>query len=524
MNYAMILFILGWVCAFEALFMVVPLGIALYEGNLRVAVSFLAAIVICLLMAGMTSLIPRKNKTLQTKDGMIAVALSWIVLSLIGALPFMWSGEIPHYIDAFFEIVSGFTTTGSSILSDVEALSYASRFWRSFSHWIGGMGVPVFLLAFLPGKGGSFMQLMKAESPGPDVGKLVPRVRDSAKYLYKIYLAMSLIQVVLLLITGMPLFDYLTITMGTAGTGGFAVRNSGMNDYSMLQQAIIAIFMVLFGINFNTYFFLVKGKVKEAFRSEEVITYLVIIGLSTAAITVSCGFLFPNVFEAIHHAFFQVASIITTTGFATADFNEWTTFACAILVLLMFMGACAGSTGGGIKVSRIIILFKGIRKEFHTLLHPRSVYRSRMDGKIIPHEVIRSVTVFLSVYLLIFIFSVLLVSLDGYDLITSFTAVAATLNNIGPGLQLVGPMSNFSYFSDFSKLVLSLDMLAGRLELLPVLLLLIPSMWASRKRSSDSPSRLLHPESGVFARRRKKSAAGSSFRNSVKGTAGGPSV
>lgn len=504
MNYAMILFILGWVCAFEALFMVVPMGIAIYEGNMAVAVAFLLTIGVCLLLAGLSSLIPRKNRTLQAKDGMIAVALCWIVLSAIGALPFMWSGEVPHYIDAFFETVSGFTTTGSSVLSDLDSMSYATRFWRSFTHWIGGMGVLVFLLVFLPGKGGSFMQLMKAESPGPDVGKLVPKVRDSAKYLYKIYLAMTLIQLVLLLITGMPLFDAATITMGTAGTGGFSVRNSGMGDYSMLQQAIIAVFMVLFGINFNTYFFLVRGRVKDAFRSEEVKTYLVIIALSTLTIAVSCLALFPSFLESLHHAFFQVASIITTTGYATADFNLWAPIACTILVLLMFVGACAGSTGGGIKVSRLLILFKGIQKEFHTLLHPRSVYKSRIDGKVIPHEVIRSVTVFISVYLLIFITALLLISLDGKDLVTNFTAAAATLNNIGPGLGLVGPMSNFADFSDFSKLVLSFCMLAGRLELLPILLLMIPSIWASRRRPADLPVRMIHPERGVFSRRKNQ--------------------
>ncbi|MCF0245738.1 MAG: TrkH family potassium uptake protein [Ileibacterium sp.] len=483
MNLGIILYVLGMVCMFEAGFLLLPLFTAFLYQEYNIVQVYGICIVICMVIGLILVMTTRKNRAdMKPKEGVAIVGLSWLVLSLLGALPFFLSGEIPHYIDAFFETVSGFTTTGSTILTDVDAMSYGSRMWRSFTHWVGGMGVLVFLLALLPSKNGSFMNLMMAESPGPDVSKLVPKVRDTAKYLYWIYIGMTAIQLILLLLAGMQVFDAVTLTFGTAGTGGFAVRSSGFEDYTILQQGIIAVFMMLFGINFNFYFLLIKGKLKDAFKMEEVLTYLGIIVAVTAVIVISVYPMFNNLFYAIHHVFFTVSSLITTTGYATVDFNLWPSIALVLLVTIMFIGACAGSTGGGIKVGRINIMVKGIVKEFYTLFHPRSVKKVRMDGRPIAHDVVRSTNVFIALYLLIFVGSVILVSLNGKDLVTTFTAVAATLNNIGPGLAGVGPMSNFSELSYFSKLVLSFDMLAGRLELLPIIMLLIPSMWkVSRK-------------------------------------------
>lgn len=480
MNFYIIAYILGCVCLFEGVFMVLPLITALIYHETNLIITYLICIAICLAAGGLLVLFGGKHrKNLRSKEGMIAVALSWIVLSLLGSLPFLISGEIPYFADAFFETVSGFTTTGSTILTDVGAMSYANRFWRSFTHWVGGMGVLVFILALMPARGGGFMNLMTAESPGPDVSKLVPRLRDTALMLYVIYFGMTIIQLILLLLAGMPFFDAITLTMGTAGTGGFAVRSDGFDSYTMLQTGIIAVFMLLFGINFNFYFLVLRGKLKQAFRMEEVLTYLGIIAISVILIVFVSWRLFPDLFYAIHHIFFTVSSIITTTGYSTVDFNQWPATALIILVLLMICGACAGSTGGGFKVSRINIILKGIRKEFHTLIHPRSVRKVRMDGKVIPHEVVRSVNVFLAIYICVFVVSLILISFDGKDLVTTFTSVAATLNNIGPGLGEVGPTGSFAGYSDFSKLVLSFDMLAGRLELLPLILLFLPSMWMS---------------------------------------------
>lgn len=491
MNFTVIRYVLSVVCKFEALFMALPLICALLYGENHIALIYGICMAICFGCGLLLSIRTKGSHQIHPKEGMIAVALSWLVLSVLGALPFWLSGEIPSYIDAFFETVSGFTTTGSSILHDVGLMSYGSRFGRSFTHWVGGMGVLVFLLAIVPATGGGFVNLMVAESPGPSVSKMVPKLRDTAKYLYTIYLGLTLIQLVLLLLARMNPFDAITLTMGTAGTGGFAVRSDGFASYTMLQTGIIAVFMMLFGINFNTYFLLVRGKGKQAFKSEEVITYLLIIVAAVVLITFSVYTMFPSVFEAIHHVFFTVSSIITTTGYATVDFNKWAPIAQTVLVLLMFCGACAGSTGGGIKVSRFNIMVKGIRKEFQTLLHPRSVKKVRMDGKPIAHEVVRSVNVFIAIYILVFVVSLVLISFEGRDLTTNFTAVAATLNNIGPGLAGVGPMSSFAEYSDFSKLVLSFDMLAGRLELLPMILLIMPAIWlpGGLRRRKKQPAR-----------------------------------
>ncbi|MDO4343316.1 MAG: TrkH family potassium uptake protein [Eubacteriales bacterium] len=481
MNYQIIRYMLGYVCYFEAAFLALPVLVGLIYGEFQVCAAYAASALLCAVLGVVFTFRKPKDRRLYTKEGLVTVALCWIVLSLLGAVPFYISGEIPFYVDALFETVSGFTTTGSSILMDVEAMSHAGLFWRSFTHWIGGMGVLVFILAILPLKGGAFMNLMKAESPGPSVSKMVPRLRDTAIFLYAIYMGMTLLQFVLLLLGGMPVFDAITLTMGTAGTGGFAVKNTGIADYTVYQQAVITIFMILFGVNFNTYFLLVRKKPKQALKSEEVRTYLAIIAVSVAVITINILPMFPNLFQALHHAAFQVGSIITTTGYSTRDFNQWPPLSKTILMILVFIGACAGSTGGGIKVSRIVIMVKGIGKEIKMLLHPRSVYKVRMDGRMIEHEVVRSVNVYLAIYVLVFVGSLLIITLDEKDLVTNFTAVGVTLNNIGPGLEVVGPAGNFSSFSPLSKLVLCLDMLAGRLELFPMLMLFVPSVWKRRK-------------------------------------------
>ena len=411
------------------------------------------------------------------KEGCIATALGWIMMSLYGCLPFVLTGEIPCFTDALFETVSGFTTTGASILSDVEALSYCSLFWRSFTHWIGGMGVLVFLLTILPLSGGSHINLMRAESPGPSVGKLVPKVKHTARILYIIYLGMTVIEILLLLLGDMPLFDALTTAFGTAGTGGFGIKNTSMMDYSPYLQWVVTIFMVLFGVNFNAYYLMLFGKFRRAFAMEEVRWYLIIIAFATGVIFLQILGSSAGVFDALTHSSFQVASIITTTGFSTIDFDLWPQTSRTILVLLMFIGACAGSTGGGIKVSRCVVMVKTVAKELNSYIHPRSVRKIKLEGKPIDHEVLRSINVYFCTYLLIFCGSIFLLSLEGKDLVTNFTAVAATFNNIGPGLELVGPTRNFGGFSHFSKYVLIFDMLAGRLELFPLLILFHPAVW-----------------------------------------------
>lgn len=380
-------------------------------------------------------------------------------------------------IDALFETVSGFTTTGSSILSDVEALSHCALFWRSFTHWIGGMGVLVFLLAVIPLSGGSHINLMRAESPGPSVGKLVPKIKYTAQILYVIYLGMTVVEIILLLISRMPVFDAITLSFGTAGTGGFGIKGDSIASYTALQQWIITIFMILFGVNFNAYYLILFRKFKKALQMEEVKAYFGIIFVSTAIITGSLVMGNMQFADALRHAAFQVGSIITTTGYATINFDAWSQTCRTILVLLMFVGACAGSTGGGMKVSRFIVMVKTMTKELNSYIHPKSVKKIKMDGKPIEHEVVRSINVYLITFMIIFVVSVFAISFEGHDLVTNFTAVAATINNIGPGLSMVGPDCNFGFFSNFSKLVIIFDMLAGRLELFPLLILFHPAVW-----------------------------------------------
>lgn len=476
MNYSIIIYILGWILKFQAVFMALPLITSLIYQETD-AVSFVITIVLCLLAGIPMTLRRPKNQVFHTKEGFVTVALSWIVLSITGALPFLFSGSITHPIDAIFETVSGFTTTGASILSDVEALSHGILFWRSFTHWIGGMGVLVFLLCLLPLTGGYHMSLMKAESPGPSVSKLVPKVRSTAKILYGIYFALTLLEIVFLLLGDMPLFDTLCTAFGTAGTGGFGIKNSSIGGYSTYIQVVVTIFMILFGINFSIYYLIFSKKLIQALKIEELRYYLGIILVSILVIAFNIKDLFGSIWQALQQSAFQVASIITTTGFATTDFNAWPEVSRIILIILMFVGACAGSTGGGIKVSRFIILFKSIAKELHLYIHPNAVKKIKMDEKPIPHEVVRSTNIFMSVYVLIFAFSVLIIGFNDYDLTTNFTAVAATLNNIGPGLELVGPTGNFGLFSPLSKCVLIFDMLAGRLEIFPLLLLFVKDTW-----------------------------------------------
>ncbi|MBQ9427988.1 MAG: TrkH family potassium uptake protein [Clostridia bacterium] len=478
MNYSVMRYILGWVLTIESLFLLISAGVGFAYGDGTVG-AFLLAAGICLVLGLPQVLIKPKTNVFYGKEGFCTVALSWIVLSLFGALPFVFSGEIPNYIDALFETVSGFTTTGASILTDIEALSHAALFWRSFTHWIGGMGVLVFILAILPMTGGSKMQLMKAESPGPAVSKLVPQTRHTAIILYGLYFLLTVAEIIFLRFGHLSLFESATMTFGTAGTGGFGIRNTSAAEYTPYVQWVLGIFMVLFGVNFNVYFLLIVRKWKQGLKSEELRTYLSIIAAATLLITLNIRQSGLSFADTVRTAFFQVSSIMTTTGFSTCDFDAWPAFSRVILVCLMCIGACAGSTGGGIKVSRIIILFKRAREEIQHYINPRTVTRIRLEGKTVDREVIHSTSAFLITYILIFAASVLLIALEGHDTTTCFTAVAATINNIGPGLSLVGPTSNYGFFTPFSKIVLLFDMLVGRLELFPLLLLFAPKVWKS---------------------------------------------
>lgn len=475
MNYRMIANIMGWILIFESLFMAVPLITAVCCGE-KEFWYFLITAAFCLLTGWLMILKKPVHKELYSREGNVIAALSWILLSIFGAIPFYISGAIPSYLDALFETVSGFTTTGASILSDVESMPRSILMWRSFTHWVGGMGVLVFIMAFLPLSGAQNMYIMKAESPGPSVSKLVPRVKSTALLLYKIYFVLTLAEFVVLLICGMSVFDALNTAFATAGTGGFGVYNDSMGSFSPAVQIVVTVFMILFAINFNSYFFLISGKIREAFNTE-VCVFLIIVAAASGIITVNISGLFASMGEALRHSAFAVASLISTTGFGTVDFNLWPELSRTVLVLVMFIGACAGSTGGGIKVSRILILFKSMHKELLAIVHPKQIKKIKLDSHPIEHEVVRGVNVFMVAYLMIFVISLVMISFDNHDLITNFTAVAAAINNIGPGLELVGPTSNFAFFSAPAKVVLIFDMLAGRLELFPMLLLLTPSTW-----------------------------------------------
>lgn len=477
MNFAMIFVLLGWVSCFNAIFMLLPalVGVIFQEtASYSFFISSLISLIIGLLLL---KFIKPKKKTLYSREGFVIVSLSWIIMSTLGALPLFLSGSIPNFIDALFESVSGFTTTGASIATSVEDLPKCCIFWRSFTHWIGGMGVLVFIMAFLPLSGAGNMNLMKAESPGPMVGKLVPRVRSTALILYAMYFGLTVLEFICLLIAKMPVFEAINTSFATAGTGGFGFLNDSMASVSPAIQIIITVFMILFGVNFSAYFLMLYGRWKDALRISEVWVYFSIIVVSSIAIMFNILSMYDSIGDAALNATFTVGSIITTTGFSKADFNEWPEFSRTILLMLMFIGACAGSTGGGIKVSRIIIMFKTTIKEIRMLIHPKLVKKIKMDGHEINHDVVRSLNIYLIVYIFIFAFSVLIISAEGHDFITNFSSVAATLNNIGPGLELAGPSQNFAFFSIPSKIVLIFDMLAGRLELFPMILLFSPITW-----------------------------------------------
>lgn len=486
MNSSMIRIVLGNVLKIEGILMLIPIIVALIYGE-NTIYAFLITAGLAIVIGQLMVIKKPKDTIFYLKEGCISTALSWILLSIFGALPFTITGEIPSYVDALFETISGFTTTGASILPEVESLSKSILFWRSFTHWIGGMGVLVFLLAILPMTGGSNINLMKAESPGPQVGKLVPKVGKTARILYGIYIGLTVMQIICLLIAGMSFFDSVCTSLGTAGTGGFGIKNDSIGGYSPAIQWIVTIFMIAFGVNFNAYYYIIFKKFKQAFNVEEVKVYLGIIIASTAAIAINIVSMFNTVEEAVRASGFAVATVITTTGFSTVDFDTWPVFSKLILVLLMFVGACAGSTGGGIKVSRFIIAFKTIIKEFHSYIHPKSVKAIRIEGKTVEHETLRSVNVYFVTFAAVFTISLLIVSLENRDLVTSFTSVAATINNIGPGLAGVGPTCNFSSFSVLSKFVFMFDMLAGRLELFPMLILFHPAIWKSFFTSRIKP-------------------------------------
>lgn len=481
MNYRMITYIVGWILNIEGALLLLPLIVAGVYKEGTEAVSIAVTMVLCLIIGFIITRFKPKNKVLYAKEGFAVVSLSWIVLSIFGMLPFVLSGAIPSVVDALFETVSGFTTTGATILTDVEALGRSMIFWRSFTHWIGGMGVLVFIMAILPLSGGNNMYIMKVESTGPSVGKLVPKVRDTAFILYSMYFAITVVGVLLLLAGGMPLFDSLTLTFGSVGTGGFGIVNSGVAEYSSYVQIVITVIMIMCGVNFSMYYLLVKGKFKEFFKSTELRVYLAIILIAIVIITININHLFDSTGEALKHASFQVGSIITTTGYSTCDYNLWPELSKTVLVILMFIGGCAGSTAGGMKVSRFVILYKAFVKELKVIVHPRCIKKVKVDGKTVEHEVIRSVNVYVFAFVLLFVGSLLIISLDGYDITTNFTAVTATLNNIGPGLNMVGPTGNFSEFSDLSKLVFTFNMLAGRLELFPMIVFMMPSTWRNNQ-------------------------------------------
>ena len=477
MNYSIVFRLLGYILMIEGGLLLLPALTSLIYGEWSVMGAFLLTAAVSALVGFLLSRIKPRSKVFYMREGFTATALCWILISVVGAVPFVLTGCAPNPVDALFETVSGFTTTGASILPEVESMPNGILLWRSFTHWIGGMGVLVFLLSLLPLTGGSHVNLMKAESPGPQVDKLVPKVQSTAKILYGIYIVLTLIELGFLLAGGMSLFEALLTAFGTAGTGGFGFKNDSFASYSPYIQWVVTIFMILFGVNFNAYFLILLRKFRRAAASEEVRSYFAIIAVAIGIITANIYSLYNNVGEALRHAAFQVGSIITTTGFSSCDFDLWPVLSKEVLVILMFVGACAGSTGGGIKVSRFLILGKTLGKELKQSLHPQVVAPARMDGKLINQETIRTTNVYMAAYIFIFAASILLVSLDGFDMVTNFTAIAATLNNIGPGLAQVGPMMNFGCYSNGAKLVMIFDMLAGRLEIFPMLVIFLPDTW-----------------------------------------------
>ena len=485
MNVKSISRTVGLILLITGIFQLFPLLIAVIDREPRNILAYIESLCLILLVGSALLLFSRGgNRMFSAQEGFAATGLSWIFMSAFGALPFFLSGQIPSYVDAFFEMVSGFTTTGASILTDVEALSRCNLFWRSFSHWLGGMGVLVFLLAVVPGarkNGGTGIYLMRAESPGPSVDKLTPHLRQTAMILYGIYILLTALCIVCLLLGGMPVFDSFCIAFGTAGTGGFAIKNSSMGGYSCFLQTVVTVFMFLFGVNFSLYYMLLLRKFKAVFKNEELRLYFGIAAGSIVLIAINISRMYNTVYEAVHHAAFQVVSIMTTTGYGTVDFEQWPAFSKAILLSLMFIGASAGSTGGGLKVSRVLLLMKSIRRTIRKALHPRRVQPVYMDGRAVSEEVCDNVNAYLAIYCVILVLSFAIITVDGFSIGTNFSAVASCFNNIGPGFELVGATQNFSIYSDLSKIILSLDMLLGRLEIFPLLLLLSPDTWSRRR-------------------------------------------
>ena len=482
MNHKMMGRFIAQILFIEALFMLPALGISLYCQETAAVRGFLITLALIALVVIVLTLICRgAPSAFYAREGMVCVAVSWIVLSLLGCLPFYISREIPSYVDAFFEIVSGFTTTGASIVPEVEKLSKGILYWRSFSHWLGGLGVLVFLLAFTGGKGQGFtMHLLRAESPGPNVGKLVPKMRTTAAILYIIYIVMTIINIIFLLAGKMPLFEAVCTAFGTAGTGGFGIKNASIASYSPYIQNVTTVFMALFGINFSCYYLLLLRQFRNVFKDEELRLYVGIILGSIGLIVLNLRDHYPTLEETVRHAAFQVSSIITTTGYATTDFDLWPGFSKAILMLLMIVGACAGSTGGGLKCARLLLLLKSLKRNISQVLHPRKVQVVRNNGSVVDEKVLDNANAYLAAYFVILFLSVLVVSIDNFSIGTNLTAVLSCFNNIGPGMEAVGPMYNFSGYSALSKLVLCFDMLAGRLEIFPILVLFSRSTWTNK--------------------------------------------
>ena len=488
MNMKSVSYILGWILNIEAVLMGLPLATAVIYQE-KQGFAFAAVMIVCAVIGYLLTHKRPNNPNFYAREGFVATALSWIVMSFFGCLPFYLTGEIPHFVDALFETISGFTTTGASILSDVETMSHCCMLWRCFTHWIGGMGVLVFLLAVLPMVGGSNMHLMKAESPGPVVGKLVPKVRYTARILYMLYIVLTVLEFLLLMLGGMIPFEAICTAFGTAGTGGFGFRNDSFASFSPYIQWVVAIFMIVFGVNFNVYFLILMRKFSQAARCEEMRWYL---GIVVAASVLICANTYDAALTLEHNmriSVFQVATIITTTGFATTNFDLWPAFSRALLVLLMFIGACAGSTGGGLKISRWVMAGKSLGSYAGSFLHPRGVRRVRFEGKDVEDSTLHAIFMYFMGVFFIFVASMMVVSLENMDLTSTFTAVAATFNNIGPGLNLVGPTCNFGFLSDLSKFVLMFDMLAGRLEVFPMLMLLYPPLWRESAREHKRKKR-----------------------------------
>ena len=480
MNYRMIINIIAKLLAVEGLFMLPALAIALVKGENSSAMAFAAVIILMLAISLPFALRKGGDRNFFAREGLLTVGIGWILVSAFGALPFCISGAIPNYIDCFFETVSGFTTTGATILEDIESLPMSMLYWRSFTHWLGGMGVLVFMMILSPltGKdGGENMHLLRAESPGIKISKLVPRMKRSASILYAIYIFLTLLQIALLLIGRVPLFDSVTIAFGTAGTGGFAIKNDSLASYSPYAQWVTTVFMIVFSVNFNIYFLVLLRQIKKVLKDEELRWFLIIVIAAIAIVAANTFSLFDSLGETLRHSAFQVASIISTSGFCTVDFDKWPQISRTLLVLLMFIGACAGSTGGGSKVVRVVVLMKSARRALYKAFHPRAVKHIYLDGEILEEDTVESVASYYLIYFISLAAATMLVTVDGFSMETNFTAVVSCLNNVGPGMDAVGAVMNYGAYSAFSKLILSAVMLIGRLEIYPILVMIIPQVW-----------------------------------------------